>query len=257
MGDSPYSDATAVAISPNGSYVLMHGNGYGVVSKLAIYDTTTGHFAEIALPDADNTYQCKGLAITDSGDVFCTISDNVDYTDKLYYYNKASETLADIDYYLSKAATDISNLPSLVRDKVVSVSADGKVIAGNSSYSGGWVITLASTEAVIITAPQPTAFFYSGYDQVTLRWEACQNVPEGAVINNYKVYIDDQLAATIDAAAATDGKFSYTHRENRHTQCLYHGHRHLQRQRNRVGHLRNHQHLSLCQERPAIVRQFR
>ena len=211
LGDSPYSDATAVAISPNGSYVLMHGNGYGVVSKLAIYDTTTGNFAEIALPDADNTYQCKGLAITDSGDVFCTISDNVDYTDKLYYYNKASETLADIDYYLSKAATDISNLPSLVRDKVVSVSADGKVIAGNSSYSGGWVITLASTEAVIITAPQPTAFFYSGYDQVTLRWEACQNVPEGAVINNYKVYIDDQLAATIDAAAATDGKFSYTH----------------------------------------------
>ena len=197
MADTPYSDSEADAVSPNGRYVLMHGNGYQMVSTLQVYDTTTGETTPVVLPNTENIYQCKGLAISDNGDIFCTISDTQEYTDHLYFYSLSSSTLADIDYFVNTPAPDIANMPSLANSKVVSVSANGKVIAGNSGQSGGWVLTSPEEDAVIINAPKVTDFFFSGADSVTLKWNACENVPSGVQITYYVVYIDGEQVDSI------------------------------------------------------------
>ena len=207
INNEPYSDSEADAVSANGRYILIHGNGWGAVSSLALYDTTTGKMEQLQLPNAENIYQCKGLAVTNEGDCYCTISYNTDYTDALYFYDKTNNTIANIDYYLSALNVNITGLPSLTSSKVSAVSSDGKVVVGNDDKIGGWVLTLSDTKATIINAPEVTDFFFSSYNSVTVKWEACKNLPAGVTIGAYKVYIDGQLKATVAPEEGVNGVY--------------------------------------------------
>lgn len=207
LGSEPYSDSHADAVSSNGRFVLMHGNGYGLTSVLVVYDTTTGDKRNISIPNIDDVYQVKGMAITDEGDSYCTISYTTDYREKLFYYDYASSSLADINYYLSALDITINGLTDLSNTKVSAVSSDGKVVAGNSDSFGGWVLTLSETEAAILNAPQIKDFFFSGANEVTVRWLPYANLANDITVKQYKVYVDGSLVANVDADSQVDGVY--------------------------------------------------
>ena len=69
------------------------------------------------------------------------------------------------------------------------------------------MLTLSDTKATIINAPEVTDFFFSSYNSVTVKWEACKNLPAGVTIGAYKVYIDGQLKATVAPEEGVNGVY--------------------------------------------------
>lgn len=201
----------ADAASPNGQYILLHGNSYTSTPTLTIYDCQAGTYTDIPLPSPNNTYECKGLAIDNNGNAFVSIADYTDYTAYTYYFSMANNALADIDSWLATVAPEELGQPSLKSATVAAMSADGLVMCGNtvSSYGSvgnGWVLTLEGNETVMINAPQITDLFFNSIDQITVKWKALTDVPEGVTITGYRVCVDGEMQPDVAAAEAeSDG----------------------------------------------------
>lgn len=196
-------ESSANAVSRNGKYVLVSGEGYSNAS-LSIYEVETEQLQTIVLPD--KSAMAQGLTIADNGDVTCLITDSDTWSSTLYYYSKQNGTIHKIDQYIELIGGE--NISSLNSCKSVCTSSDGLTIAGTSTYGdSSWVLKLPQADIVTINAPKGVEIFYNSTTSVTVKWNAIDETPENVTISGYQIFINDNLVETVDAQTAKDGAF--------------------------------------------------
>lgn len=196
--DTPYIlnigfDGKAVAISPNGRYILVSNADY-IHPYLAVYDMQLQEMRQFKIPES--VPNCAGYTISDNGDAWIGLLNSSTYATELYYYNVEDELLLAANEYISAYGLtldqDISSLT------VVAASADGKVSVIRDPYgSGGYMLTLPEGDPQIISKPECELYF-SGIDKATLAWNHIAKLPEGARIIKYNVYVDGNLVTTFN-----------------------------------------------------------
>lgn len=190
----------AVAVSPDGRYVLVCVNSY-TEPKVGVYDVQNDATEIIPLTDV---YEINGMAIDNSGSFFCKIMDSNEYLEKTYYYSSANKMFIDMAYYVQQFAPGIDGLPDMNSAQPVAVSADGSRVAGNisSGYtSNGWWLSVNSSAAMVAAVTGVKAYT-SGIDRVTIQWNELAGLEEGVTVKEYNLYDNGVVFATV--APGTD-----------------------------------------------------
>ncbi|MDE7160339.1 MAG: T9SS type A sorting domain-containing protein [Muribaculaceae bacterium] len=202
-----YWEAMADAVSPDGRYVAVRGGG--AHRYFGILDITTGELKDITLPD--DTFEIVGNAVTNSGDIYCTVESVSDHTAVPYLYKTDSGLLTDFHHYL--AAMD-SELSSRFSGTVAGVSGDGLTLIGRSGsqYSvSSWLITLDAQQETPVSVPVPrnVNLIHSALDKLTVTWDGIQSLADGLKLNGYDVYVDGDYIETV-TAEGLGGNFKLT-----------------------------------------------
>lgn len=202
-------NAKAVAISPNGRYILVQSDDYSR-AYLGVYDMQIQDMRRFNIPN--DVSSCQGYAVSDNGDAWIGLYNNNSYTNELYYYNVEDELLLSANEYLGAygMALDMS-ISSLT---VASTSADGKVIILKDPYgNGSYVLKLPDGNPKIVGKPECMLYF-SGLGKATLAWNRSVELPEGVRIVKYDVSVDGNLIKSFteeDSAENPNGfDFSYS-----------------------------------------------
>lgn len=193
-----YWGVSSDAVSSNGRYAVVRGGG--AHNYFGLYDIASGELTSVTLPD--DTFEVMGYAVTNTGDIYCTVTHDSDYTKPiLYIYKSDSGVLAEFEHYLT--GIDAS-LASKFSGLVTGVSDDGLTLIGRSGgqYSvGSWVMTMDAQTEVPVTVPVPLAvnLFNSKIDELTVTWKGIDSLAEGLELNGYDVYFDGEYIETVPA----------------------------------------------------------
>lgn len=202
-------NGTAAAVSPDGHYALICINASSG-PKLAVYDIHTDKTEEIALT---NAFEVNGYAIDNKGNFFCSITDNINFMQKTYYYHSISKVLIDMNYYMQQFVPGAQDVPDMSIAQPTAMSADGTMVAGNLMENGitvGWWLR-AKANAITIPAVTGVKAFTSGIGRITVKWDALTTLTDGITVKEYKLSMDGTEIHTEKADVANqDGVFSYT-----------------------------------------------
>ena len=196
----------AAAVSADGKYALVYVNAQKA-PKLAVYDVAEDKLNDIKLPDA---YSVKGLAIDNSGNFFCTITDN-NYATKTYYYSANDKSLVTMDYFMETFAPELTDTELDNTSLPASMSADGKCVAGNSGSYGvftAWFLKM-NYKATLINAVENVRIYHSGINKLTVNWSPLAKLPEGYTLKSYIVYVNGTVKTTVDAKDGTAAEYSF------------------------------------------------
>ena len=219
------SDATqdivsgaAITVSANGKYIGYTLDGY----EPALYVTTDQKVVKTRRYDTDTGLTISG--ISDGGDYFGAyhygsfMGGNM--YKRMFWFSTSNDMMMDFDYFVKLWASDV-DMPYTFKPesaesvKASSVSADGRIIAGNSDY-GCW---LMKTQASDIPLPKSVAGLKAkvtaeGQITVTVQLPKPGDVASRYTVKEYKVYRDGTELATVPASSLKEGETSFAQVDN-------------------------------------------